>query len=390
MRLAAAAKCGFYPASPVAVSGILKHLRLAEAKQDQQFILDPCAGEGLAIKAIADGLAVPYDRTYCVELDAGRSEQIKTNLPGVNLLGPATFMGIQCSGSSFGLAYVNAPFDDELGGGRREEQAFVQKATYVLAPRGVIVIVCPMDKLVGNRPFVQLVDSNFEAVEVYRFPDDHRPYNEIAVFGRKRKTPIPADALDKHGELHQREWQWRSYTRIEELPSLGEVQPKFWLSGHPSVEREQELRVWEIPHGWKPHTFKKTSFTDDELAEALSASPLMVHFRDVPPRPLKRPPLPLDKGHLGLILASGMLDGVVEGPHGPHVVRGSSTKIEYHNKELSTSEENPESGAVTTKDVYSQRMVTVMRCVSSDGTIYTFSNAPKLEDEGGDDLSDDV
>ena len=115
---------------------------------------------------------------------------------------------------------------------------------------------------------------------------------------------------------------------------------------------------------------------------------LTVHFKDVPPLPIKRPPLPLDKGHLGLILASGMLDGVVEGPHGPHVVRGSSTKIEYHNKELSTSEANPESGAVTTKDVFSQRMVTVMHCVTSDGTIFTFSNAPK-EEEDGDELSDD-
>ena len=362
---------------------------LAEAKQDQQFILDPCAGEGLAIKAIAGGLDVPCDRTYCVELDAGRSEQIKANLPGVNLLGPATFMGVQCSGSSFGLAYVNAPFDDELGGGRREEQAFVQKATCLLASRGIIVIVLPIDKLLGNRSFVEFVDSNFEEAQVYRFPDGHRPYNEIVLFGRKRKTPLPLDAVYKHGELHQREWQWRSYVRIEEIPQLGKHQPKFWLSGHPSVEQERDLHVWEIPHGWKPTTFRKTSYTDNELAEALGSSPLLIHFKDVPPLSLKRPPLPLDKGHLGLILASGFLNGVVEGPHGPHVVRGSSTKIEYHNKELSTSEENPESGAVTTKDVYSQRMVTVMHCVTSDGTIFTFSNAPKPEQEDGDDLSDD-
>ena len=116
----------------MAVDGILKHLRLAEGKHDQQYLLDPCSGEGLAIQQLADGLGVPYDRTYCVELDAERSERIKANLPGVNLLGPATFMGIQCSGWSFGLAYVNAPFDDELGGGRREEQAFVQKATHLL------------------------------------------------------------------------------------------------------------------------------------------------------------------------------------------------------------------------------------------------------------------
>ncbi len=90
--------------------------------------------------------------------------------------------------------------------------------------------------------------------------------------------------------------------------------------------------------------------------------------------PPARPPLPLDKGHLGLILASGMLDGVVEGPHGVHVVRGSSHKKEYHNKEASKSEEDPETGAVTTKDVFSERMITVIRCVEQDGVIYTHSN----------------
>jgi hypothetical protein len=80
-----------------------------------------------------------------------------------------------------------------------------------------------------------------------------------------------------------------------------------------------------------------------------------------------------------LILASGILDGVVESEHGPHVVRGSSTKVEYYNKEASDCTEDPETGAVTTKDVYSQRTVTIIRCVTTDGTIYAFSNAPKEE-----------
>ena len=105
---------------------------------------------------------------------------------------------------------------------------------------------------------------------------------------------------------------------------------------------------------------------------------------EVPVPPPNAPPLPLDKGHLGLILASGMLDGVVEGPHGVHVVRGSSHKVEYHNKEQSTCEENPETGAVTQKDVFSQRMITVIRVVEQNGEIRTFSNEVKDEPEESD------
>lgn len=385
MRLASAAKCGYYPAHGEAVAGILEHLRLADAKRENQFILDPCAGEGMAIKQIAESLSVPFDQTYAVELDQGRSERIRANMPGVNLLGPATFMGVQVSPQSFGLVYCNSPFDFEEGGGRREEQAFAMRSTHLLVPRGILVLVCPWNKLIGNRSFIESIDANYDDIQVYKFPDEHRSYNEIVLFGRKRKQEFPREAIYEHGELHKRQWQWRTSIDIDDIPTLGMRQPKQWDWGKPSEDLEDEVRVWEVPHGSKPHTFKKTTFTEAELTEALESSPLRSHFENVPPVKLKRPPLPLDRGHLGLILASGMLDGVVDGPHGPHVVRGSSSKLTYHNKELSGSDENPDTGAVTTKDVFSERMITIIRCVTQDGTIHTFSNAPKEAAEDGDD-----
>jgi hypothetical protein len=77
------------------------------------------------------------------------------------------------------------------------------------------------------------------------------------------------------------------------------------------------------------------------------------------------------------MLASGKLNGVVEGPNGVHIVRGSSHKVEYHNKEASTSEVNPDTGAVATKDVFSERPVTVIRCVDYRGIVWTHSNSPE-------------
>jgi hypothetical protein len=160
--------------------------------------------------------------------------------------------------------------------------------------------------------------------------------------------------------------QYTGYITLDALPALGQCQP----------DREPRLRMFQVPRTGRPSTFKKTAFTDDELGAALASSPLNRHLRQAAAPPPMRPPLPLDKGHLGLILASGMLDGPVVGPHGVHIVRGSSHKVEYHNKEQSTSEENPDSGAVTSRDVFSQRMVTVIRCVDETGVIYTHSNAP--------------
>lgn len=385
MRLAAQAKAGFYPASEVAIEHITRHLltkALDPAKKfDSHNIIDPCCGKGAAIKQIADALGVPEKNVYTVELDAERSESVKTLMPEHNHLGPASYMGVSISGCSFGLAYVNPPFDNELGGGRREEMAFAQQATKQLMTGGILALVCPLRALAGNRNFVQFVDSHYTDICVYKFPDGERPYNEIVVFGRKRSSAIPGDRLHEC-KLHQMSLHW-GYVRIEGLPSLGDVQPVSWYDGHGSFDREPEIRTWEIPASWKPSTFKKTAFTEDELFAAIERSPLNRLLTEVVVPPPEAPPLPLNKGHLGLLLASGLLDGTVQGPYGTHVVRGSSHKAEYHNKEASESTMNPETGTVTTKDVYSERMVTVIRCVESDGIIRTFSNdaAEKEENE---------
>ena len=135
--------------------------------------------------------------------------------------------------------------------------------------------------------------------------------------------------------------------------------------------------MFEVPLSFKPHTFKKDKATEAEMVDWVKNSPLNHHFKEVKARQPDRPPLPLDKGHLGLMLASGKLNGVVEGgPRGVHVVRGSSHKVQYHNTEASSSEMNPETGAVTTKDVLSEKPVTVIRCVDDRGIIWTHSNNP--------------
>ncbi len=365
----------------------MKHIHLADRSKSHA-IIDPCCGKGLAIKQIAEGLGVPQSWVYGVELDKERAEEARANMPEAQILGPASALGCQISGYSFSLAYVNPPFDTELGGGRREEQSFVMRATHLLGAKGVLVLVMPINKLLGNRNFVQYLDSYYEDIHVFRFPDGEdadgnviRPYNEIALFARKRKIELPMEAVYERGDMHKRGWQWQNYMRCEDLPALGEVQPISWNGNRPSWDRELNVHAWPIEKGWRPGTFKKIAFTDDELIEVVENSPLARHLAEIRPREIPRPPLPLDKGHLGLILASGILDGVVESPFGPHVVRGSSTKVEYYNREASDSREDPETGAVTTRDVWSQRMVTIIRCVTEDGTIHTYSNAPKEEDK---------
>jgi hypothetical protein len=399
-RIASEAKAGYYPIHKHAISLLATHLRAAEtidgkpgllvgspgdptaqptfSKVSKTLnILDPCAGEGAAVQQLAGLLGVSEDHVYCVELDAGRTEKIKERMPKCNLLGPATFIGgVMITGYTFGLAYVNPPYSDEFGGGKREEQTFFDKAMRLLDYNGVMVLVCPFKAFVGNRSFVESVDCQLQDTVVFKLPDEIRNYNEIMVIGKKRRHELVRDSVYEHGILSKAQFQWNGYITMDSLSTLGGVQVGRTDKGNWKYADEDEIRVLEVPLSFKPHTFKKDKATEAEMVDWVKNSPLNHHFKEVKVRQPDRPPLPLDKGHLGLMLASGKLNGVVEGPHGCHVVRGSSHKVQYHNVEASTSEMNPETGAVTTKDVLSEKPVTVIRCVDDRGIIWTHSNNP--------------
>lgn len=395
MRLAGQAKAGYYPAHPHAICLLAKHLvkqQLSPNSKNNTFqILDPCAGCGLAVRTLADLIPIPDENVYAVELDAGRAVELSVNLPKARIVAPASYLNMAVTYHSFGIAYVNPPFD-WAGRGNREEQVFAEQATRNLVTGGVLALVMPFAAINHNKGFCEFLDMHYEDGALWKFPDGtddedkvYRPYTETVYLGRKRKQPLPGNEIIRMGDLHKMQVHW-GYVRMEQLPPLGAVQPKNWTNGTPSYERDETIRLYEIPGAWKPHSFKKTRFTEAELLAELDKSPLNDKLKEVKEFTPASPPLPLTRGHLGLVLASGMLDGVVEGPHGPHVVRGSSTKIKYHNIPASSSKRDAETGAVTTKDVYSERLVTIIRTVDDDGKIQTFDNAPA---KGAEDLEGD-
>jgi 16S rRNA G966 N2-methylase RsmD len=352
MRLVAQTKLGFYPAAPEAVGRIARHLRLSDTKPESVQVLDPCAGEGLAIKQIADALGIPAARTYAVELDAGRAAKVRENLgPDAKVLGPASFMGTRITGYSFGLVYCNPPFDDELGGGGRVEQTFAEKSTRLLKEGGTLALVMPITAIQGNWRFIAFLDSQYEDAALFRFPDEVRKFREVVFLGKKRR-------------------QEKASTYDGYLNNL----LRYSYRGEPDLEIVGETgQTWKVPHAWAPHTFAKVEMTEAELIEAVESSPLLARLRPPKPPKPKRPPLPLYKGHVALLLASGMLDGVIE-PEGepPHVVRGTARKVDYLADK--TEATNPDTGAVTHKEVWSQKIVLTVRAVDATGEIKTFED----------------
>jgi len=142
MRLAAQLKGGFYPAHEKAVDLAASFLR---APVGEKFaILDPCAGEGTAIRQLGEILGCLPTLTHAIELDDSRADAIHSALSEAHVLAPADFFGCRASCGSFSFIWLNPPFDYSYGGHRVEEQ-FLGRATEWLKPCGVMALICPED-----------------------------------------------------------------------------------------------------------------------------------------------------------------------------------------------------------------------------------------------------
>ena len=191
MRLVAQTKLGFYPAHPDAISAVLGHLLVPEG---EAHILDPCCGEGKAIEQIREDLGLPSKNVYAVELDGGRAESPRDPGPGCHLLGPCSYLEARINANSFGMAWVNPPFDNELGGGKRQEHTFVQNVTKQLRIGGLLVLVMPTTAIQGNTDFQAYLDNWYDEAALYAWPAEHRKYREVVYIGVRREEPIPGDS----------------------------------------------------------------------------------------------------------------------------------------------------------------------------------------------------
>lgn len=336
MRLAAQLRGGYYPAPPQAVAHAATFLRPPARRLFS--LLDPCAGEGAALHQLGELLGCPQTSLFAIELDDGRAEKVRTTLPDAHVLAPASFFGCRASRNSFSLVWLNPPFDDAYGGHRVEGQ-FLRTATEWLMPGGVMALVCPED-VAGDYSETRChFATYYDNCQIVPFPEGHRRFNEVIVFGQKSARPRG----DRDGS-----------------PSWESVQAP---SGF----------VYLIPPGPGPRIFEKVEPTESELQRLLAHSPLRAQLTTPPEIPLPSPPLALGIGHVALLLASRQLDGIVQ-PEGqpPHVVRGTSRKRQYVADVTETP--NPD-GSTTTKTTFSEKIELVVRTVDLAGRLRTLQEA---------------
>lgn len=364
----------------------MKHIKLPETGHKSINVIDPCMGEGLALKQIAETLGIPESQVYGIELDKLRSSIARENLPCARILGPCSDASSWVTPGSFGLAYVNPPFDTELGGGRREEYSFAKRAWARLSVGGILVLVTPFNAIIGKSSFCEFLDSAFEDARIWALPDGDdedgnkiRAYKEVVYIGKKRPKQLGDDLVRQLGMFSTTGLKWGGYGTEDLMSRVGD--PFYWTLKDSKRHSKEECPQYELAKAWKPHKFDKVGYLDEELYERLSRSPLNKLVKEYTTPPVARPPLPPGKGHVALLLASGMLDGCVHGEDGTHVVRGTAKKVDYFNEAATPEPTEDENGAVTSKEVWSQRVVLVLRAVWGDGEIHTYSDEPADEKE---------
>jgi hypothetical protein len=337
MRQEGQLKSGFFPAPEEAVRMALRHLEC----NVKSTVLDPCAGKGAALQQIAKGLKL---KPFAIELDETRADVLRPlwaewKQPEETLLAPCSLFTARASGGKgFGLVWCNPPYDDEIGGGDREERKFLGHVSGWITPGGILCMVVPERFTGAYSPIGEEIHGRFDQVRWRPFPDNVRKFGEVVIFGIRRRS-----------------------SRL-----IAETQ---YLARQPMDQITTDDR-YVVPWSDGPARFEKTAPTDLELGRMLAASPLTRLFEAPETRPPARPPLPLNKGHIALMLASGHLDGLVCPPgEPPHLIRGTASK-EVFLKD-STVTENDD-GSETTREVFSEKINLVVRALLGTGEIKDF------------------
>lgn len=290
-------RMGYYPTDLHNVAHILNGVTFPPGVVTN--LLDPCCGEGKALKKLAVGNNC---FTYGVELDEGRAQIAQQELHRV---GFGSFFHSRISHEAFHLIFLNPPYLAVLteGGNKaRDEKRFLIESIPHLLMGGLLVYVIPYYRLTPD--ICRILCDNFGDISVHCFTaDEFKKYNQIVVMGKRIKRTDGTEAATALAEL--------AYAP-DKIPCIAEISPGRYPL--PAFEKKVEL-------------FKGAVFNELELARQLKQSKsfegLLTNksLTDT----VRRPPLPFSFSQLGLIGGSGLINGLIECDY-PHILKGRIVK----------------------------------------------------------------
>lgn len=294
-RLMNRVRMGYQPTDPAHVD-LLR--RAVVFPTEPVNLLDPCCGEGEALARFADGAGAV---TYGIEIDELRGEMAQRRL---NRVGFGSFFFSRVSSGAFQVLFLNPPYLSVRTeyGNRRLEKSFLADGLRLLQNDGLLVYIIPYYRATPD--VCRVLCENLNDLRVHRFMgQEFRQFRQVVFLG----TKIPRREASGMAE--------RLFTYLlspQNIPELDQLPESAYV----------------IPPAAKPvEQFKGDQFNVAELAEQLKRSKTLdclFENRTLDNRE-RRPLLPMNLSQIGLIGASGLMNGLVECDT-PHVIKGRIVK----------------------------------------------------------------
>ena len=322
-RLGSQAKAGFYPTP----DKVCELLQTKISFEDGSRLLDPCCGKGKTLSRLAGDTS-----TYGIELDHQRANEARSRLARV-LWGDA-LTEVQVTPNAFGLLYLNPPYDNDVSDGtrsRRLEVQFLRRYMGTLQVGGYLVLVIPYYILKHcAKPL-----ARYFKVQVLGFPEDEfQEFRQCVVFGKKQRLAAKEEALEVQRYLEK----------------LAAMEPEVFPTQVESLEHAAP--VITIPAATTPLKTFRASRTDplEALPLVRKAGILKGVLDDLTPKKNNavRPLMPLENGHLALMLAGGYMNGAIEKDGRELVIKG----VVHKSEKVISVRENEKGSSITTRDQY--------------------------------------
>lgn len=303
MRHAGQAKLGFYPTPKIVVEDVIRILDIEPGAK----ILDPCCGEGEALRLIKTNFSETI--TYGVELDKARSEIASNQVD--HCLNCDAIGEVRITNGVFDLLWENPPYDndvrDENEKSNRLESKFLENhLKYLKDKGGVLVYIIPLNVLcqVSTR-LLKLAD-----LKVLAFPKaEYEVYKQIVIIGRTTKD-ITSCLLTSN----------KAY--IEKIIAEVPVEDAYnYLETTSSCD--VVYKVASSNHELK--TFYTSRIDPEESMKLIAYSTInrtFLSFTQTQGITSIRPMAELTEGHLAMLIAAGMMDGLLDANGEKFVVKG--------------------------------------------------------------------
>jgi len=298
-RLESNFKMGFYP-TPERTLVEISRLICFKRGKDSINLLDPCCGDGFALSCIRPSGSIRC-RTWGVELDIERADAASKVLD--ESVQGSIFDAHIDPADSFGLLWLNPPYDSGIEG-EREEMRFFKHSLKWLCKGGVLVFIVPERILADERNRKRISEDFYDcrALRVHR--DDYPAFKQAVLFGKKRSGRVDIEAS----------FPPPPYTHIEDAADFGDF-PIYEASPSrgPEVFRCKDTVTGEEIERNRPQA-------ESRIKHILSEREMVGAFR---------PLFPLRKGHLVSLITAGLLNGKVHNPDGSFIlIKGYSERVQ--------------------------------------------------------------